>query len=37
VICQGRAIVENRRVTTVDEGEVLAFAREMGTKLWGKM
>ena len=37
VICQGRAIVENRIVKTVDEGEVLAFAREMGTKLWSKM
>ena len=37
VICQGRIVVENRVVTTVDEGEILAFAREMGTKLWGKM
>jgi cytosine/adenosine deaminase-related metal-dependent hydrolase len=37
VICQGRVIVENRRVTTVDEDEVLAFAKEMGKKLWGKM
>ena len=37
VICQGRVIVENRRVTTVDEDEVLAFAREMGRKLWEKM
>jgi cytosine/adenosine deaminase-related metal-dependent hydrolase len=37
VICRGRLIVENRRVTTVDEDEVLAFAREMGKKLWGKM
>ena len=37
VICQGRVIVENRRVTTVDENQILAFAREMGKKLWGKM
>ena len=37
VICQGRAIVENRIVKTVNEGEVLAFAREMGKKLWDKM
>ena len=37
VICQGRIIVEGGRVTTVDEGEVLGFAREMGKKLWNKM
>ncbi len=37
VICQGRVIVENQQVTTVDEGDVLAFAREMGKKLWSKM
>jgi cytosine/adenosine deaminase-related metal-dependent hydrolase len=37
VICQGRIIVENQQVTTVDEGDVLAFAREMGKKLWSKM
>jgi cytosine/adenosine deaminase-related metal-dependent hydrolase len=37
VVCQGRVIVENQQVTTVDEGDVLAFAREMGKKLWDKM
>ncbi len=37
VICQGRVIVENRQVTSVDEGDVLTFAREMGKKLWDKM
>ena len=37
VICKGRIIVEDRRVTTMDETEVLAFAREMGKKLWDKM
>ncbi len=37
VICRGRVIVENHRVTTVDENEVLTFASEMGKKLWGKM
>ena len=37
VICQGRILVENRVATTVDEDEVLAFAREMGKKLWDKM
>ncbi|MGD9042719.1 MAG: amidohydrolase family protein [Desulfobacterales bacterium] len=37
VICQGRVIVENRRMTNVDEAEVLTYAREMGKKLWDKM
>jgi cytosine/adenosine deaminase-related metal-dependent hydrolase len=37
VICKGRVIVENRRMTTVDETEVLTYAREMGKKLWDKM
>ncbi len=37
VICQGKVIVEDRQITTLDENEVLAHAREMGKKLWGKM
>ena len=37
VIAKGRVIVEQGRATRVDEGEVLAFAREMGRKLWEKM
>ena len=37
VISQGKVIADEGRVTTVDEGEVLKFAREMGRKLWGKM
>jgi cytosine/adenosine deaminase-related metal-dependent hydrolase len=37
VICNGRIIVEDRCMTTVDEAEVLAYAREMGKKLWDKM
>jgi cytosine/adenosine deaminase-related metal-dependent hydrolase len=37
VISQGRVIVEDRRITTVDEEEVLAHAREMGRKLWGTL
>ena len=37
VICKGRVIVENRRMTTVDEAEVLTYAREMGKKLWDKL
>lgn len=37
VISRGRVIVEQGRVTTVDEDEVLRFAREMGRKLWEKM
>ena len=37
VICSGKVIIENGKVTHVDEDEVLTFAREMGKKLWGKM
>jgi cytosine/adenosine deaminase-related metal-dependent hydrolase len=37
VICKGRVIVEDRCMTTVDEAEVMAYAREMGKKLWEKM
>lgn len=34
VIAQGQVIVEDRKITTVDEQEVLSHAREMGRKLW---
>jgi cytosine/adenosine deaminase-related metal-dependent hydrolase len=37
VICQGRLLVEDRQVVTVDEKDVLAHARAMGRKLWEKM
>ncbi len=37
VICQGKVIVEDRKMTQVDEGEVLAFAGEMGKRLWDLM
>ena len=37
VISQGRIIVENRQVLTVDEHEVLTHARAMGKRLWEKM
>ncbi len=37
VIAQGRVIVEEGRVTTVDEGEVLAFARQQARRLWDKL
>ncbi len=37
VIAQGRLIVENRRVTTVDEDEILAFARQQARRLWDKL
>ena len=37
VIANGRVIVDHGKVTQVDEGEVLAFARDMGRKLWEKM
>lgn len=37
VIGKGKVLVENRKITTVDEKEVLQHAREMGKKLWGKL
>ncbi len=37
VVAQGRLVVADGRVTTVDEEAVLAHAREMARKLWGKM
>jgi cytosine/adenosine deaminase-related metal-dependent hydrolase len=37
VISDGRLIVKDRRVLTVDEPEILAFSKEMGSKLWRKM
>ena len=37
VICQGKVIVEEDKMTTINEAEVLAFAREMGKRLWDKM
>ena len=37
VISSGRLIVKHRKMTTVDEDEVLRFSREMGKKLWAKM
>jgi len=37
VIANGRVVVENGRLTRVDEDEVLDRARELGNKLWSKM
>jgi cytosine/adenosine deaminase-related metal-dependent hydrolase len=37
VISQGRVLVEDRQITTVDEKEVLTQARAMGRKLWEKL
>ena len=37
VISNGRLVVENKKILTVDEDEVLAFSREMGNKLWRKL
>jgi cytosine/adenosine deaminase-related metal-dependent hydrolase len=37
VISNGKVIVEHGLVTSVDEQQILAHAREMGTKLWKKM
>ena len=37
VIAQGRLVVEDRKVLTVDEDEILAYAREQGERLWDKL
>ena len=37
VIAQGRVIVADRKITTVDERQVLTHAREMGRKLWSTL
>lgn len=37
VISKGQVLVEDRKITTVDERQVLAYAREMGRKLWSKL
>ncbi|MBW2434394.1 MAG: amidohydrolase family protein [Deltaproteobacteria bacterium] len=37
VISSGKLIVENKKLLTVAEDEILAFSREMGKKLWAKM
>jgi cytosine/adenosine deaminase-related metal-dependent hydrolase len=37
VISGGRLVVYKKRLLTANEDEVLAFAREMGNKLWAKM
>ncbi len=37
VISSGKLIVENKKLITVAEDEILAFSREMSRKLWEKM
>ena len=37
VISSGKLIVENKKLLTVAEEEILGFSREMGRKLWEKM
>jgi cytosine/adenosine deaminase-related metal-dependent hydrolase len=37
VISQGKLIVKDKKVITVNEDEILQFAREQGLKLWDKM
>lgn len=37
VVAKGRVIVEDRVLKTTDEAEILAYAREMGNKLWTKL
>lgn len=34
VIAQGKVLVEDRKIQTVDEAEILSHARAMGQKLW---
>lgn len=37
VISNGRLIVKNRQITTVNESEILEVSRECGRRLWKKM
>jgi cytosine/adenosine deaminase-related metal-dependent hydrolase len=37
VISSGQLIVENKKLLTAEEDEILAFSREMGRKLWEKL
>jgi hypothetical protein len=37
VIAQGHLLVEDRKIMTVNEQEVLTHARAMGRKLWAKL
>jgi cytosine/adenosine deaminase-related metal-dependent hydrolase len=37
VIAGGKLIVENKKLLTVAEDEILAFSREMGRQLWQKL
>ncbi len=37
VVSNGKLVVKNRKLLTVDEDEILAFSREMGNRLWEKM
>ena len=37
VISNGKLIVENKQLTTVNEAEILSYAQEQGLKLWHKM
>ncbi len=37
VISNGKLIVKNREITTVDEEDLLRFSREQGKRLWSKL
>jgi len=37
VVSCGQLVVKNKKLLTMEEGEILAFSREMGKKLWRKL
>ena len=37
VISSGRMIVQDKKLVSANEEEILSFAREMGSKLWEKL
>ena len=37
VIANGKLIVKEGKLQTMDEDEILSFAKEMGSKLWRKL
>ncbi|MCP3874591.1 MAG: amidohydrolase family protein [Desulfobacteraceae bacterium] len=37
VVSSGQLIVEEKKLVSANEEDILSFAKEMGTKLWGKL